>query len=634
MSFEIDVNAWVYDFEVFKHDWMVTFINFKTNERRSFINDLEALKVFYKNEIELNSILVGYNNKWYDDHILRGLIHNCDPYNLSKWIITEGRNPWEYHGLRFKKNNIISYDIMGEMAIGAPVSLKQIEGYFGWRIFESPISFDIDRKLTEEELKVALEYNIYDVEATKKLFERFGSKIKSHIKLLEYFNIEPRKLNLSGASKAAIALEAEKTPHYNTFNYVTPKIIKETLDDLNESDLYLTFEQNVFYTDKDKKKEHSLSFVKKLRDFDFCFALGGGHGAQERIKKLNTKIWNLDVKSYYVSIMCQFDFVSRGLGVSGKQKLLNLLKLRIKEKDAGNVDLADGFKMLLVAIYGSMAFENSKLWDPQMQVSVCITGQLLLYILCKQLEPFCEILQINTDGIMIIPFNEEKCQEIYKKWESAFGMELELEIGKSIFQKDVNNYVFVKDDLNLNELNDKKLVSKKVKVKGLGVRFFNVRMQDEEFKQIANFVANNNYTIVDEAVVKNLLFNTPIEETICQCKDLIRFQFILKLMGDFKTLAEIDADGNFIRDLEGGLKCYRLFAVKNGSNFAKHKIVDDKDSFVKISKSSKNMLILNDDLNTYNIDEIDIDHDHYIKMAYDVLKLYGNEGTEELEDLF
>ena len=627
MKFEVPV--YIYDFEVFCEDWICTFKNFETGELFTFENDRDGFIEFYKNHIEHQAILVGYNNKWYDDHMIKGVLVGVNLWDLNDHIIVKKLNPWQYEPFCFKKFNIISFDIMGEMAIGNPISLKQLQGYFGWRIFECPISFRIDRKLTQEELQIVREYNIYDVESTAQIFSRFGAKMKSHMALLDFFDMDPTKLNISSSSKAAKALNAQKIDDYHFFKYETPKLLKQKLLEFQQEDVINTFENELFYTDRAKQRDKNFSFQKDLQDFKFNFALGGGHGAIENFE-YEGEIWNLDVKSYYVSLMINFDFVSRGLGVNGKAKIKEILDWRIEQKNKGNIDLSDGFKMVLVALYGSMAFESSLMWDPQKQLSVCITGQLLLYLLCLMLQQYATIIQINTDGIMIIPKCINSCTRLYKEWESWFNLELELEIGKKIVQKDVNNYIFLKD--HINDLNNKLEIQKKIKTKGSGVRFFNIRMQDNEFGQLANFTINNNYTIVDEAVVKYFLFNTPIEDTIKNCKDLIRFQFVLKLMGNFKKLV-YKVDDKYYDIKETGLKCYRLFAVKQGGfEYYKCKDVDGNLSYNKISKSSNNMLILNDDLNNYDFDQINIDFDHYIEMANKIVRLYKN--TEQIEDIF
>ena len=213
---------WIYDVEVFKFDWIITFKNYETKELKTFHNDLSSLITFYKENIEYKAILVGYNNRHYDDWILLGLLHLCNPYLLNEWIITEKKNPWEFPQLRFKKNTIVSYDLIREIAIGEPISLKQLEAYYGYKIFENQISFNLDRPLTETELKSVIEYNIYDVEFTEVIFTRFKDKFISHYNLTEKYNLEPRALGNTAPQKTVQILHAQKPELYETFTYELP----------------------------------------------------------------------------------------------------------------------------------------------------------------------------------------------------------------------------------------------------------------------------------------------------------------------------------------------------------------------------------------------------------------------------
>lgn len=113
--------------------------------------------------------------------------------------------------------------------------------------------------------------------------------------------------------------------------------------------------------------------------------------------------------------MCHYNLVSRALGINGAQKIQAVLDKRIEYKKNNETELSDGLKMALVAIYGSMNFEQNDLYDPQQRTAVCIVGQLLLYILCLELEKYATIIQLNTDGIMLIPHDTNKCEEIYKE---------------------------------------------------------------------------------------------------------------------------------------------------------------------------------------------------------------------------
>lgn len=624
------MNIWVYDFEVFQFDWIVTFKNNESGELITFHNDFLGLQSFYEEKIKYQSILVGYNNRFYDDYVLKAVLNNVDPWLMNDWIIVQKQTPWEFPPLRFKKNTAITYDVMQNMAIGSPVSLKQLEGYFGKKIFESQIPFDLDRPLNEEELKEVIDYNVYDVEMTDLVFNIFKAKFDGHLALIEMYDMEPKFLGYSAATKTAAIMKASHLPKYKTFNYELPQKIKHLFDPNDE--VVSNFVNSTFYVEKQDRAEHPFSFSKQMNDFVFDFALGGGHGAIP-CYQYKGKIWNLDVKSYYVSLMVEFNLMSRACH-DGTQKIAELLQKRIALKNEGQTKMADALKMVLVTIYGAMAYDNNNLWDPKMQTSVCITGQLLLYNLTQRLQQYSKVIQINTDGIMIIPYDEIKCEEIYKQWEKDTGMELELDVGEEIYQKDVNNYIFVKS--RNFDLNDKKSVDKNVKTKGSFVRFWNHRMSDDDFYQIANFTINNNMTIIDEAVVKKILFNIPIEQTIMSCNDLIRFQKIVKLMTGFTNLTVNDGESFHLlknSDIYNWIdndeiyhgKAYRMFFIENGKHFKKYKMLEDGDfKNDNIAGCSNSAIIYNGDVKNAKLNDVDfkIDYNHYIELANNVLKSY------------
>lgn len=633
----MDLPIWIYDCEVFKFDWIISFKNHETNEIITYHNNVSGLIDFYRNTIENRAVLIGYNNRHYDDWILLGLLNNCNLWLLNDHIITQHKNPWEYSGLRFKRNNIVSYDLMREIAIGEPISLKQLEGYLGLKIFENQIPFDLDRELTESELNEVIKYNIYDIDCTQHLFEKFKGKFISHLNLVEKYNIEPRKLGATAPQKTAIILNAQKPEYYTTFNFELPERLKPFFD--SNDPVLNKFLENTYYSET--KDMETLAFEHPMRDFNFSFGLGGGHGAIENFE-YSGEIWNLDVKSYYVSLMIAYNLTPRSC-YNGVSQLQNILEERIKLKDAGDKVSADALKMILVTIYGSMGFKNNNLFDPQMRVAVCVVGQLLLYLLQKRLEPYCQVIQVNTDGIMIIPYNKEKCQEIFTQWEKDTLMELELDIGERIIQKNVNNYIFVKS-LDF-DLNDKKAAEKYIKTKGSYLRFWNDQISNPNFYAIANFTINNNLTIIDEAIVKYFVYNTPVEETILNCQDLIRFQKIVKLMTGFTNITVNDNDDfrmvkvcDVLDDKENNNdyhgKSYRLFFVKNGFTYKRYKKLEDGS--IKndgIPDSSPNAVIYLDSVIDKQTPELDIDHDWYIRFAKRRINAFLNKEIFELEEL-
>ena len=65
------MNFLVYDFEVFKHTWLVVFKEVG-NKYSIFVNDYEGVAEYYSRH--KNDVFVGYNNRHYDDIILKGIL--------------------------------------------------------------------------------------------------------------------------------------------------------------------------------------------------------------------------------------------------------------------------------------------------------------------------------------------------------------------------------------------------------------------------------------------------------------------------------------------------------------------------------------------------------------------------------
>ena len=121
--------------------------------------------------------------------------------------------------------------------------------------------------------------------------------------------------------------------------------------------------------------------------------------------------------------------------------------------------------------------------------NICIAGQVMLVDLMENLEPYCKLVQSNTDGIIIIPLDDEKIREVIRDWEKRCKVQMEISYGDKIVQKDVNNYVFRKED---------------GKVKAVG----------GYVGQYAPRTLRKTLAVVDKALVENLINGTSIEEYI------------------------------------------------------------------------------------------------------------------------
>ena len=156
----------ILDFETYKFDWTLYFLDVEKREYFYIVNDQEALQRFYDTYKE--KVLIGYNINFFDKYIMQGILAGFDPYEITQWIIRDGKQGWAYSEL-LRRFPVITFDTMVQNK-----GLKQCEASLGIPIVECSIPFDIDRKLTERELKEVLRYNKADVTATAEVFLQDG----------------------------------------------------------------------------------------------------------------------------------------------------------------------------------------------------------------------------------------------------------------------------------------------------------------------------------------------------------------------------------------------------------------------------------------------------------------------------
>lgn len=551
----------LYDFEVFLHEWLVVFKEL-SKESTVIVNDYEKLKeFFYKHQ---NDIFVGFNNKHYDDYILKAVLSDISPKSVSDFIIVEGKNGYEFPGLQ--KIYFNSLDLMVDIPGGIGLSLKEIESNLGMSIEESSVSFDIDRELTEEEIKETIFYCKHDVESTEKLFRERFDYIKSKLLVINKFKLPIRCIGMTNAQLTAEVMHARKRTHNDADIYDIPDCVK------TKNTKILKFFDNPL--------DNTKSMVENVCGVEHIIAFGGLHGAR---KKYHCKdnIYNFDVSSYYPSMIINFDFMSRNVPEKYKPLYKEIRDDRFILKKKGD-SLANAYKLILNTLFGAMGHKWNKLFDLKQNQQVCITGQLLLIDLLENLEPYITLIQSNTDGIMFHTYEIEKCREIIKEWEDRTGLIMEEDNVKEVYQKDVNNYIML--DINGN-----------IKTKGSYVKNYSVKKRKEKF---GNFVSNS-MTILDEAIVKYLLYKIPIEDTILNCNDPIRFQITTKKGPTYKRV-EWEVDNDFIETNNVN----RVFASTN-EKYGKLVKVKQNGRRDTIASLPDHCLVYNKDIKDFDINLID-----------------------------
>lgn len=548
--------TYIFDCEVFAHDWLFVFKEVATGEYTIIHNDNDAVLAF----MESDPFLGGFNNKHYDNHILKAVMIGADPETvkaINDAIIVEEINGWDIPYLRDYKVFFNSFDLMDDCQDG--ISLKGIEAHLGIPIEETEVDFNIDRRLTEEELQQTIQYCKYDVDATEILYNLRQNYLQNKATLGRVRGLDERKaVYMTNAKLTSVYLKAEKPekPWTDEREYEYPdKLLREYIpqevfdffDRLRDPsipniDLFGGY-------DESGKKIKGASLEIRIGDCIVTLAYGGIHGAiptytEEATE--NRSIRNKDVASYYPHLMTlplsegkQYGYCSRN--IPSPQVFVDTLESRVKAKKAGDKDTANALKLVLNTTYGTMlngrnGVAYNDLYDPLMGRSVCITGQLLLLELSEHLTRECptlKIIQLNTDGIMVSFDNsdEPKWQEITQEWQERTGFELEEDFIQKIVQKDVNNYVEVPVGGGKPKVKGGQLV-RGILTNG-NIDFTTMGLPPWDNMTGGAFNINNNAVVVARAIRDYFVDGTPPEKTIADSTSILDFQLIAKVGGKY-----------------------------------------------------------------------------------------------------
>lgn len=559
-----------YDFEVFRYDWLVVFINPIEKSETVIVNDKNKLHEFY-NKYK-NDIWVGYNSRNYDQYILQGILCDFDPFKISNYIINEKKQGYSFSSL-FKKYPLNNFDL-GSMLF----SLKQLEGFMGNNIKETDVPFDIDRKLTTDEINSTIKYCRHDVAQTIEVFLKKKSDFDAQLDIIKTFKLPLSAIGKTKAQLTAMALGCQRKKFNDEWDISFIPTIK-----LNKyKHIWDWFKNPDNYKNGEKLNT-------KVCGVPHTFGLGGIHGAPDEPIHRKGLLIHVDVTSYYPSLMIEYDLLSRT--VKDKQVFKDIYDKRVALKKAGKKKEQAPYKIILNSTFGITNDKNSLAYDPRRNHEVTINGQLLLLDLLEKLEGHCEIIQSNTDGLIIqVPDTDEdfyKIDDICYEWEHRTKMGLGFDIITEIWQKDVNNYIFRFDNGKLER-------------KGAYV------------KELDSL--NYDLPIVNKALVKFMTEGEPVEDTIKNCNDLIEFQKIIKISN--KYLYGLH-NGQKLTD-----KTFRVFASLNENDTTVYKVKSLEKNPEKFGYTSEHCFIDNEDIKNKKIPD-KLDKSWYINLAKNRLSDFG-----------
>lgn len=558
-----------YDFEVFKYDWLVVIIDPVERTAVSIVNDPEKLQEYF--EAHKSEIWIGYNNRRYDQYIHKGILLDFNPKEINDWIIRDNKGGWQFSSL-MNKIPMINFDTM----LRTDTGLKTLEAFMGNDIRETSVPFDIDRKLTDEEIKETLKYCTHDVEQTIKVFLNRKEEFDAAMGLIKIFNLPLSYMGKTGAQRVAKILGGLGKKFNDEFEFP----IVDTLR-LKKYIQCLRWYQNPLNHDYKKKQTLMIAGV------EHTLAWGGLHGAIP--KYYGEGIFLMaDVTAYYPSLQLRYKFGYRNMGNPENFEKIHNENLRLKKIDK---KARLPYKIADNAISGQLKDKFSPLYDPRDNNAITVNGQLLLVDLIEKLEPHIEqLIQSNTDGILIKLHSikdYEKIDDIVWEWEERTGMRMGFDLYTKVFQKDVNNYLLVAAD-------------GKTKTKGA----YTKSLSPVDF----------DLPIINKALVDYMVHGTPVETTINSCQELKMFQKVVKLSGKYWRAWHND---KFTTE-----KCYRVFASKDSSDTYIGKCKSEGATIEKFGNTPKHCFIDNSDVNG-KCTPTKLDREWYITLAKDRLRQYG-----------
>lgn len=576
-------NVIIFDFEVFKYDTLLGCIIINKEGKQLFQTwNIDEIVRFYNSHV--NDLWIGHNNQFYDNIILQGIVNGKDPYKESQLIIKDNVRKRLTIPLFF-------YDMM----CCDTYSLKVSEAAAGKNISETEVDFDLDRELTKKEKLLTESYNRDDLMQTLENFnsKTLRGKFEARTELISSFNLPLSYLCATEAKLGALVLGSKKIDDIE--DWKTPVMDLSTLR-LENKDLW-EFYNTQGYRNNKKKVIH-------IGNADITIASGGAHSA---IPQYHTdKALYCDVSGYYNLIMINYDLLPRTLGEEGVKNYIDLYHKQLEYKKT-NPKKRASLKIVLLAVYGGEKNKFTDFYDPRKGELVTMIGELYICDLLEKLKDKVRIIQTNTDGIIIEPFNWDEKDEIIKiieAWEERTGFVIKKDMIYNIWQRDVNCYFYT----------DSK---GKLEVRGEAVKNYGF---SEDIFETRPFESKEP-CIIATCIVDYFIKNRLPEDTVEEYKNNLRmFQYICKKMSyDYLQYEVINDDHQVEKTKIQNVN--RVFSWKEKSKSGMvYKYKNKGLSKAKVANLPENVFVYNDEiLSEDSIKKVQsmIDYNTYIRRSYE-----------------
>ena len=611
--------VYVYDIEIFPNCFHCCckdtedsqIYKFEISERK---NQLKESVEFF---LQQNIMFCGYNNHNYDDVIINYIIDYYSklinlPYwrvcqslfNLSTYIVEDKEGSrerlkrWKYAHY-FESMDLLTMQFSQKLRVGlktmqVTMHYKNVQEYDG----------DFDRSLPSDQIDNMIEYNINDVESTTELLNRLKPDIELRLFIEQEHGIDC--LSMDSVKMAETFLLEE----YSKRTGIPKNVIKEwrsPMDYIPLKDVILPFIKfkNPKLQDVLEDMKKQIVYSKERKGYEKKFVLSnvvysvgvGGihsiHTPQIFHPMDDEHIGHADVTSMYPSLLIKYQFGPRHLGKTFCDIFVDLYNERVEAKRTGQKIKNLFLKIVLNSPTGKMQQEVSWMYDPFNVFKIRINGQLILLMLVDRLlELGCEIIQVNTDGVVYRAKNSLKngIQEAIREVEQITQLNFEVDEYEAFYQYAINDYFGVLKDGTIEE---KGMFITKTKLgKGLAP------------------------VIIPKAVINYFVHKIPVTETIEKDRDI----------RDFLMSQAVDKKFKVIHGNKPVQRINRFYASTNGEYLFKYDPLTQSESNM-LTKSGVTILNKFDDL---PIENRKINYRYYISEAKKVIADF----TEQQLSLF
>ena len=652
--------VYVYDIEVFQNVFHCTAKNTETGQYYKFEiscrkNELRQLVDFfytirnnsyswndiYTTDIQFNTnkIFAGYNNLHYDNAIINYIISYydkminmnylriCDSlYNLSKIITTSDDisawKRWKY-AVNFETFDILTMLYSQKLRVG----LKEIQVTMQYKnVLE--FAHDWTKPLDTDLIDEMIEYNINDVDSTEALLNKCKDKVELRIAIEDEYGV--RVLSKDGVN-IGMKILTQKYLEKTGLTWWDIKDLRSPADVIALNEVILPFIEyrdpilkNVLSDMKNQivspgRKGYENKFV--FRGLRYSVGVGGIHSVNNPeiiIPKEDEMLIDIDVASLYPSMLIEYKFYPKHLGLEFLEVYSQIKNERIEAKHTGNKVKNETLKLALNGLSGNLQNEHNFCYSPFAVMQIRINGQLLLLMLAESLTDIgCRIVQANTDGLFVLLKKDSysKVQEICRSWEQQTKLVLEEDRFEAMYQYAINDYIAVSEGYQemkkLFKTNPEKALNKK------GKPYVSLdAIKDDYIKEKGMFITKvllgkgMSPKIIPEAIRDYFIDNIPVRDTIYNCKDINKFLTYQKVDKKFS----VEYNNNLIQRIN------RFYASTNGPYLYKCLVDSEgrRTNFTNLLTAS-GITILNK-FDNKPIEERKINYRYYLKECLKIIE--------------